>query len=97
MRIGELSIDFPEIEGASSRQIWYAEQLRNKYVEENYDRFQEIADMVSYSVDHRNLDYQDKDYKIPDYYDEFSDAEMAVLYGTSAGGIIMELKDHFEW
>ena len=101
MKICGLSIDFPEIDGYTSRQIWYAEKLREEYVSMHMDRFEEIDRLSNLEADKRIVfdggDYQN-DY--PDYtFDiKFTDEEAVVLFSDVAGGIIATLKpSRSEW
>ena len=91
----EIEKYLPEIEGVSERQIWYAEQLRHKYIEQNEERFDEIYEIVTTSTDKRDLDYKDE--HVSSFDLDFDDYEMAVLYGSNAGGIIATLKEAVEW
>lgn len=85
----------PEIEGVSEKQIWYAEQLRHKYIVENEDRFNEIYETVMFENDIRDLEYND-DY-LSSFDLDFNNAEKAVLFGINAGGIISTLKECVLW
>lgn len=95
MKIMDLTIDFPEIEGNSDRQIWYAEQLREKYIRANESRFREIDEISRTETDRRNLDYEDE--YLPTFDVEFSNEEKCVLFATKAQGIIPILKAVVEW
>lgn len=90
MKILDLEIDFPEIEGVSDRQIEYAEQLRFAYVISHEERFREIDEMVNREIDIRDIDYNNE--PLDTFKESFSEEEKAVLYGISAGGIIARLK-----
>lgn len=95
-RLQGLDIDFPEIDGASERQVWYASHLRNAYILDHFERFEKISDTVKESIDKRILaghDGYDPDYADESYSLKFNNAEMAVLYSDDAGGIISALKD----
>ena len=87
----EIENILPEIVGVSDRQIWYAEQLRHKYIEQNEERFDEIYEAVMLSNDKRNIDYHD-DY-LGTFDLEFTDEEKSVLFVKEAWGIIAALKD----
>ena len=87
-----LEIDFPEIDEGSDRQIWYAENLRNLYISENYDRFQHIADLVNYELDKRMRGEADET-NLDTYKEYFSDEEMCVLFSTKAWIVISVLKE----
>lgn len=93
MKIEDLEIDFNEIEGVSERQIWYATSLREAYVRDHYDRFQEISEIASRENDRRirSLDwYSETD--MLSMSEEYSEAEKVCLFGVIAGGIIQTLK-----
>ena len=92
MRISDLKIDFPNINGYSDRQVWYAEQLRMKYVLDNESRFREIEETVNLSNDRRNLDYLDGDI-LETYELEFTETERIVLFTEKAGVLIKTLKE----
>ena len=91
MKLLDLEIDFPEIEGFSSRQEWYAKQLKETYVKDHYGRFLEIQETVLREVDRRSLEYED-DESLETFNMDFTKCEKAVLYGKDAGGIIKALK-----
>ena len=91
MKLLDLEIDFPEIEGYSSRQEWYAKQLKEAYIKEHYDRFLEIQEVVMNEADKRDLEYADEEL-LETFNMKFNKYEKAVLYGVSAGGIIKALK-----
>lgn len=93
-KILDLSIDFPDIDGISSRQIWYAEQLREKYVRWNEERFREIEEISMTERDKRSLDYNDNYLSTLDI--DFTDEELCVLFNCHAGGVIGTLKEYFE-
>lgn len=92
MKILDLNIDFPKVAGYSDRQVWYAEQLREKYISDNEDRFREIEEISNLSNDKRNLDYLDEEL-LETYNLEFSEIERIVLFTTSAGLLIKTLKE----
>lgn len=85
----------PEVVGASIRQVWYAKQLRQKYIEQHEERFNDIYEQVTNENDHRSLNYDDK--YLSTYDLDFDEEEMCVLYATKAGGIIATLKEAVEW
>lgn len=85
----------PELEARSSRQLWYAEQLRHKYIEQHEERFNEIFETVRREVDKRDFNYND-DY-LRSFDLEFNNFEKAVLYGKNAGGVIAALKEAVGW
>ena len=95
MKIADLQIDFPEIEGYSNKQIWYAERLVESYVMANYERFSEIERLVNLECDNRigadGGDYKE-DYKDYTFCEVLSDGEKACLFCDDAGGIIGTLK-----
>lgn len=92
-----INIDFPEIEGNSRRQIWYAENLREEYIRENLERFEYISDVVEKSIDKRITTGDGYDcFDDASYGLKLSDIEMTVLFTMSAGGIIAALRDR-EW
>lgn len=92
MNVCGLNIDFPEIYGQSDRQIEYAENLREVYVTRHEERFQDIADMVEEECDYR-MQHNFDDGATHTFFEEFTEAEKACLYGTFAGGIIATLKE----
>ncbi len=95
MKIADLQIDFPEIDGVSSRQVWYAEKLVEAYVMSNYDRFHEIERLVNLECDNRikaDGGSYTEDYKDYTFYETLSDAEKACLFCTDAGGVIGTLR-----
>ena len=99
MKLYELEIDFPEIEG-TERQIWYAGNLREAYVYNNYERFKEIEKVVNTEADMRIRNSDDAYSYSPDcgfdtFKMEFSDEEMCCLYSSNAGAIIGTLKEQY--
>ena len=95
MKIADLQIDFPEIEGYSNRQVWYAEKLVEAYVMSNYDRFHEIERLVNLECDNRikaDGGSYTEDYKDYTFYETLSDAEKACLLCNDAGGLIGTLR-----
>lgn len=90
-----IHLDFPVIEGVSDRQVWYAENLRERYIRENEDRFREIEEATTQEVDKRDTDYTENQF-YRTWEMEFTEEERACLYGIHAGGIISTLKDRFE-
>lgn len=90
-----LRIDFPNLEGASTRQIWYAESLRETYIQANYERFEEIEQLSNLDSDERirvdGGNYIEK-YKDYTYCEILSEPEKACLLCKSAGGVIAILK-----
>lgn len=89
-KIFDMSIDFPEIVGKSTRQVWYATQLRETYVSENEDRFRKIDELVCAENDSRSIDYVDE--KLTTFSERFSEIEKVVLFCYDAGVIISKLK-----
>lgn len=95
MKIADLQIDFPDIEGYSIRQIWYAERLVESYVMANYERFSEIERLINLECDDRiRVDGGNytEDYKDYTFYETLSDAEKACLLCSDAGGVIGTLR-----
>lgn len=90
-----LRIDFPNLEGASTRQIWYAESLRETYIQANYERFEGIERLVNLECDNRikaDGGSYTEDYKDYTFYETLSDAEKACLLCNDAGGLIGTLR-----
>ena len=95
--VAGIEIDFPVIDGRSSKQIWYAEHLRELYVSENFERFEEISKWSCLEIDSHMRDAHG------DYLDEYKDytfgmklskLELLILCSSNAGGIIANL---IEW
>lgn len=97
MKIHGLCIDFPEIDGVSQRQIWYAEKLRQLFIDNNYNRFEEIDEVLQLELDNR-FRFEKGEYLNSDFSEtyklEFSDLEKIVLFCESAGMIISKLKTY---
>lgn len=92
MEIMDFEMDFPEIDGFSDRQIWYAKQLRELYVKEHEERFREIERTLLYELDNRSFNYDDEEL-LPTYEVELSECDLVVLNSQSAGAIIAKLKE----
>ena len=91
IKIFGLGIDFPEIEGYTNRQIWYAERLREEYVRRNEDSFREIDEMVSLENDSRIVEDGGNyinDYKNLTFSMTLNAAEKMCLFCKDAGGLI---------
>lgn len=91
--IGGLSIPFLEIEGVSERQEWYANSLRETYVNQHYKRFEELDEAMCVECDRRILEPNEFDFVPESMGEEYSEAEKACLFSSNAGGIISTLKD----
>ena len=92
--IDGLEIPFPTIKGASQKQVWYAENLREAYVKNNWDRFMELEEIMLSEADRRIRQENYYDGEHGESFDEvYSEAEAACLLGVSAGGIIATLKE----
>ena len=89
-RILDIGIDFPDVTGKSTRQAWYAEQLRENYVIQNEERFREIDNLVQRECDKRSFDYIDEE--LPTISEDFTENERIVLFCHDAGAIISKLK-----
>lgn len=96
--ICDIKIDFPELEAVSRRQLWYAKSLREAYIQDNYERFEEISNIVESSIDERLKDGIDGYETVNEasYGIIFTDEEMAVLFCNDAHGVIAALKNR-EW
>lgn len=90
--IAGLSIPFLEIEGASQRQEWYANSLRETYIMQNYDRFAQIDEDMQVECDKRIQCFNEYEYTPESMGDDYTDAEKAVLFSSDAGGVIKALK-----
>jgi hypothetical protein len=94
-RLCGLSIPFPVIAGVSDRQTWYANQLRQTYIRAHEERFREIDEAMQrendYRIQHDAFDSDDDHF--PTFDEDYSDAEMACLCSSNAGGIIATLKE----
>lgn len=90
-----LKIDFPSLDGFSDRQIWYAESLRETYIQANYERFEQIERFLNLDSDERirvdGGNYTEK-YKDYTYCEVLSEPEKACLLCKSARGVIATLK-----
>ena len=98
-RIGELSIPFPKLEGVSLRQKLYAEDLRRAWVEDNYERFEEIEATMAIEADQRVLEEYgalNGERGVDSYKEHYTSAEMACLFGVDAGGVIATLRRAFD-
>ena len=100
MKVADLQIDFPEIEGYSSRQVWFAEKLVEAYVMSNHDRFHEIERLSNIEADERMRvdagNYENNEYKEYTFNLTLSDAEKVCLFCCNAGGVISVLKPLIE-
>ena len=87
-----LQIPFPTIQGVSKRQIWYAENLREAYIINHFERFLELEETMLVESDKRikQLDEFNGDH-CESMDDVYTDAEKACLLGVNAGGIIHTL------
>ena len=92
--IMDLSIPFPTIEGVSNRQEWYANCLREEYVRRNEERFRMIDEAMQVENDRRMRCNDEYNYMCGETFSiEYSNAEMACLFGIDAGGVIAALKE----
>lgn len=97
-QILDLEIPFPQIEGKSERQIWYAECLRYEYVVQNEGRFREIEESMMMEIDRRIRMLEPYDCMCEGTFEEeYTNAEKACLYGVDAGGIIAALRNEVRW
>lgn len=89
MKIENLKIDFPEIEGWSKFQEEYAEDLRERYVKDHMERFLEIQEKMSEQLDCIDLNDSDTDFWLDE---KLSREERCVLTVSLAAGLIAVLK-----
>ena len=93
MKILDLEIPFPDIQGVSQRQELYANSLRELYIRRNEDRFREIDETMQRENDRRLQHENGVDFTYIDSLDdEYTDPEMACLYCEDAHGVIAALK-----
>lgn len=92
--IDGLEIPFPTIKGTSQKQEWYAENLREAYVRNHWERFVELEEIMQLENDQRIRQENYYDGEHEESFDEvYSEAESACLLGVNAGRIISVLKE----
>ena len=90
-----LEIPFPTIRGVSQKQTWYAENLRESYVADNIDRFEEIEETMLFEADYRiMLENEWNGEHLPSFDMHLTNEERACLFSVSAKGIISALLDY---
>lgn len=91
-KIDGLEIPFPDIEGTTQRQEWYANSLREAYVMQNYERFEQLDEQMQIECDKRITALNEYEYYPESMQEEYTEAEKAVLFSGNAGGVIAALK-----